>query len=287
MSVVFSTVFNDSLAAWDDNDGAQVANGSGIADAFGVACCSGTMGDEGFLEKDLTANDEFLYQLQYSMYQSATPIVDVDILGVFGLSGLSVKAQVVDDGSIRLVMTDGVTTNSNISAAGVLSLDGAIHGIQISLRIAGAAILYQVLIDDVTVLSGGSAFGTTFSTFTSFKLYNYYNNPSVPTAVSRCAQVIVNNDSTPGSYPAATASDVDVTFCDSEFDTPTITDISIICNSHTIVVNGNGFVDGAVITVLKDDVVISFTLISLTSTVIMLDVPTFSNGNWCVDVVNP
>lgn len=286
MAVVFSTTFNDALAAWDANDGAQVVNGAGIADAFGVTCCSSGTGDEGSLEKNLTPNDEFLFQLQYSMYESAMGVVDIHIIEVIG-TNLTIFLLVLDDGTIKLIMSDGITTVNNISAAGALSLDGAIHGIQASFRIAGAAILYQVLVDDVTILNGGAGFGTIFTTMDSFKLFNYYNNPTIPTAVSRCAEVIVNNSSTPGSYPAATASTVDITFCNNKFGTPTITDISIICNSHTIVVNGNGFVDGGIITVTKDNIVIPFTLLSLTSTVIMLDVPTFSNGAWCVDVVNP
>lgn len=233
--------------------------------------------------------------------------------------GGSVNVQLLgyQDGRVELTISERITappgtqTVTVASAAGVIPLDGTLHGYQLSLNFPDDSTLeYAVAIDNTTVISGtlnaelpwiqttrppclpDPPVTVVRAGVTQFGVASRFDLGGSTRIYSSLVEVLVEDVAAIGSYLPCSATTLTALAC-SPFVPPSppvvvVDDMTINCGTKQITIYGENFDPSATVQLFgPNGVEMAITVISITSTQIVIEVPDFVTGTYTVVVTNP
>lgn len=186
MSTLFSTVFDDRMAAWDSHTNCQTLPSVGCGGGYAFTCSPSNSASPSYLTdanagKILSASatpyTDFTFKAQLAIYTAGAGLGGLPLqLASFdnynwetsssGNHWFQLALFVNPDGSLSLTSVgDGPY---DTSSAGAFLLDGSVQGIQVALTFFGtSSVGYEVVVNNATVLSG--TFSTSIPAFSCYR----------------------------------------------------------------------------------------------------------------------
>lgn len=292
MSTLLDTVY-PNFSAFDSVTNPNLIVGAGLSGGNAFTCTVGQA------VKTLTTDPGFAAvsaRAQVAVVADGT-LPDPDIVG-FLVDVLLLKNNgpvtlfqasltILSDGSVGVWFGGGGQT----SDPGVIPFDGSVHGIQFTVSISGITATAVVAVDDVTVLTTnlinpswpiGSAGVSEFSAKAdNIETATYHvMSAHMEAQVEDVAHII--------SYPAGTADPLTFDTC-SGSTVPIVVGMEVTdCAAKQITVTGMGFTESTEFTLEGiNGVPFDHTDEFISSTEVILTVPDYVDGRYCISAVNP